>query len=142
MNMLKAATAPYMTYILVGVLVVAVAGTALVTGKVKEAGFSKERAALTKKLTNKDSALANAANALRASGAALREINAEAERKLAKEKANKEAFADAANVATAGRRNAERNIITERKAWDRARKKEACRILLDTDIVATCGVKL
>lgn len=142
MTALKSAAAPYLLYILLAAFAVTVVGTVMVTSKVKDGKFATEKAGYVKKIADKDLVLQNSANALRGSAAAIREINAEADRRIAEERATKQAFADAANAATEGRKRAEANIVTKRKEWERARKNETCRLLLDTDIVATCGVKL
>lgn len=142
MNRLTTAAAPYLFWIAIAVLLATSLGSAWVGSRVQKAHESGARAALAAKVAKKDVAIGNAAAALRAAGAAIREINAEADRRIKAAKELNAAFADAANAATEARKAAEKRLDDEREVWRRARRNEACRLLLDTDIVATCGVPL
>lgn len=139
---IKTAATPYFTYILIGGLIVTSLGGTYVGSRLQKAKNADAIAALNKRISQKDLALNNAANALKGAAGAILEINREAERQIAFANAEAQAFADAANAATAARKAAEKQIANQKKAWDKARKNEACRLLQDTDIVLTCGVNL
>lgn len=91
-------------------------------------------------VTAKSIALRDAAHALRAAGTALREVNAEAKRRIAAAAAAKREAERAGIAAAAARHAAEARAAEYKRRLDAARRVPACARLLDTDVEAICGL--
>jgi hypothetical protein len=143
--MIPTPLAPYVVWLKVGALALVI-GLAMAGGcSVQKARDADQRHALEMTIAGKDQAIAAAATALRGSGAAIREINAEAAREVAAADAESKAFADAANVATTARVAAEKRAAALDDQFTRAqRAKPACDDLARTvvDMEGVCGISV
>ena len=83
----------------------------------------------------------NAATALHASAAAIREINAEADRRVAQAKQEADAFAQAGKVADAAKQKAEQNAVAlARQIADAKAERPDCAALMTMSLEAACGI--
>lgn len=114
---------------------VAVLGVLLYLG-----GRASGKAAMGEQVTAQSVALRDAAHALRAAGAALREVEAEAQRRIASALDQKREAERAGIAAAAARHAAEAREAEYRRRLDDARRVPACAQLLDTDVEAVCGL--
>ena len=122
-----------------------IGAVALVLALTFRAGCTVQRDRDAATIAGKDAALTNAANALRASGAAIREINAEAERRIAEAERLAGAAIDAGKVAEAARIQAMAESERFAADLDKAKKRRpACAELAASliDLEAVCGVKV
>lgn len=133
--------APYAALLKAGLLAVALLfafGGGCSVQKDREA---EKRTALEKRIDEKDAALTSAAEALRASGDALKRqsaLNAERIAEAQRVAGQLQAGEQAAREALAA---GEKRHAAERAAWQRARKaKPDCEALLTTDLLQVCGV--
>lgn len=92
------------------------------------------------KIAAKDAALGAAASALRASKAAILEINAEADTRI-KLAADQAKAANAAALVLEGEnRGIRKRAADEAARWAKAKRTPACADLLNADLLKTCGV--
>jgi hypothetical protein len=92
------------------------------------------------KVATKDAALATAASTLRQSAAALREVNAEAGRRIAAADAQAKAAGDVAKILAQATDAMKRQHKADEAAWKKAARNPDCMLLLTTDLGKTCGV--
>lgn len=103
-------------------------------------GKSIERQKWAEKVAKKDQALQTAAVALRVSGDALREVNAEAERRIKAAEDQAKLAEDAAKVLATANAAAERREADFERRLANARRNPPCAALFDADLAKTCGV--
>lgn len=132
--MIGAAIKPYLTWIKLGGLALAVA--LLVAG-----GCRWQANIDANKLAAKDRALSAAEASLRGSARALRAVNAEAQRRIRAAEEQRQAASEAAEVLADAYAEAQQAHAAEQAQWERAKRKPDCRALLATDLAKTCGVK-
>lgn len=101
---------------------------------------AKAHAALIQKIAAKDVALGAAAAALRGAANAMRNVEREAQARLARERDAKR-DAERAGIAAAAAEHAAKAKLADYERRERAaRRKPGCAELLDTDVVAVCGL--
>ena len=140
---IKTFLAPYMGWVIVALVSLALVGVGLIAKKAYTMGAEHQQAEDAKTIAEHIDARNKAAEALRAAGSALRAINTEAARRAA-EVAAANARVDGAKAVAA---TAQAELRRRTSAFDRAlrdaRQNPGCAALLDMDVGAklrACGV--
>jgi len=141
--MLREIVAPYLLWIKLGALALAV-GLCVRGGCVMQRHRDDAKiTALNARLGQKDAALDNAARVLRGSRDAIREINAEAGSRIAASKREADAFEQAGKVADVAKQKAEQNAAALQRQIDRAKSHNpACTALMESNMEGVCAAVL
>lgn len=120
-------------------LAVAVIVASLVTG-IWLHGRHSGVESMRDKVAAKDAALEAAATNLRQSAAALREVNAEAARRIKAADDQAKAAGDVAKILSQATDAMKRQHKIDEAAWKKAVRNPDCMLLLTTDLSRVCGV--
>lgn len=97
-------------------------------------------AKLQQTVERKNAALRVAAVALRGAGDALRQFDAESNRRIAEAREEARVAKSAREAAVAAQARLERELAITKARWARAGRTPDCEALLDTDLLKVCGL--